>query len=57
MASRSTSRPGSTRLYETIDAFAGTVDDRMRTFASRVEGAFAEPAAPSQPPTDDAKQP
>ena len=31
-------------LYETIDAFAGAVDDRMSIFASKVEGAFAEPA-------------
>jgi hypothetical protein len=32
-------------LYETIDAFAGAVDDRLRTFASKVEGDFAESVA------------
>jgi hypothetical protein len=30
-------------LYESIDAFAGAVDDRMHAFADRIEAAFAEP--------------
>ncbi|HYJ70258.1 MAG TPA: hypothetical protein VEX15_21610 [Nocardioidaceae bacterium] len=32
-------------LYESIDAFAGAVDDRMHAFADRIEAAFAEPGA------------
>lgn len=27
-------------LYETIDAFAGAIDDRMQALATRVEGSF-----------------
>jgi hypothetical protein len=32
-------------LYESIDAFAGAVNDRMHAFADRIEAAFAEPGA------------
>jgi hypothetical protein len=32
-------------LYESIDAFAGAVDDRMHIFADRIEAAFADPRA------------
>jgi hypothetical protein len=31
-------------LYAAIGAFAGAVDDRIRRFSDRVEGAFAEPS-------------
>jgi hypothetical protein len=33
-------------LYESIDAFAGAVNDRMDTFANRIETAFAETPQP-----------
>lgn len=33
-------------LYETINAFAGAVDDRMQAFATRVEGSFDSAAEP-----------
>jgi hypothetical protein len=32
-------------LYESIDAFAGAVDDRMHAFADRIDAAFADPGA------------
>jgi hypothetical protein len=33
-------------LYESIDAFAGAVNERMDTFATRIENAFAEAPPP-----------
>ena len=30
-------------LYESIDAFAGAVNDRMHAFSDRIEAAFADP--------------
>jgi hypothetical protein len=32
-------------LYESIDAFAGAVDDRIHAFADRIDAAFADPRA------------
>lgn len=41
-------------LYETIEAFAGAVDERLHTWSAKVEAAFAEdPATPTKSTGDD----
>jgi hypothetical protein len=43
-------------LYESIDAFAGAVNDRMHAFADRIDAAFAEPGTAQERARSESKR-